>query len=177
MKHRLFRRAVLLLSGGVLALVLWAALLPHAFAAGLHAPPVQSLTTGHPSCSGRSCNGQDPYATGCAGQNWDSWKVVTSDPVRDNSTGEQVGWVQLWWSETCQTNWGRVVPLVGFNWASEWTGLSNKQMTPLSNIHPLSPQLYAPVLLACTQTSFQMSNEHLATGASGQFRRDWESCY
>lgn len=55
------------------------------------------------SCSGKGCNGQDPGATGCSG------KTVTVQEVkiRDNE-GRVVGWVELRWSELCQTNWSRV---------------------------------------------------------------------
>ncbi len=63
-------------------------------------------TAYHPlaSCSGSHCNGADAYSSGCAGNNTSYW-VVDSVPV----TWQRVnyGWVQLWYSGTCGTNWAR----------------------------------------------------------------------
>ena len=64
-----------------------------------------------PTCHGSGgpsgCDGKDPYLTGCAG-NGASYGVILSANVTD-SHGNYGGYVQLWWSKTCQTNWTRVV--------------------------------------------------------------------
>lgn len=57
--------------------------------------------------AGTGYNGTDPYGTMCAGQTWDSWWVVDSVPVILD--GVNYGWTQLWWSQTCGTNWARYV--------------------------------------------------------------------
>lgn len=72
----------------------------HASAATLH---VQM--TASPSCSGDGCDGFDPYATRCAGSGA-SYRVVDSVPVV-NIFFAKVGYVQLWYSDTCGTNWSR----------------------------------------------------------------------
>jgi hypothetical protein len=58
-------------------------------------------------------NGSDPYADGCAGGHA-SWYVVESASIYDD-VGSQVGYVQLWYSATCATNWTRVVPYSSVN--------------------------------------------------------------
>lgn len=55
------------------------------------------------SCEGKGCNGQDPGASGCSGRAG-SAEVVE---IRDRQ-GRVAGWVELRWSELCQTNWARV---------------------------------------------------------------------
>ena len=63
---------------------------------------------GSPPCADTLCNGLDPGVTGCA--------VRTGTPdrveVRDDR-GATVGWVELRWSELCQTNWSRLENLTG----------------------------------------------------------------
>lgn len=71
-------------------------------------PAMQPRAVDPPTCSKTGCNGLDPYNTYCAGQSWDSWWVVDSVPVY-NWQHARVGWLQLWWSKTCQTNWSRFV--------------------------------------------------------------------
>lgn len=72
-----------------------------------HAASVARLT---PTCSGTGCDGSDPYATGCAGP-LASYYVAASVPLNDSSGNANwsYGYVQIWWSITCQTNWGRIV--------------------------------------------------------------------
>lgn len=62
----------------------------------------QPLTT----CWESSCNGSDPYKVGCAGGSA-HWGVLLSAYIRDSSNNIQ-GYVQLWYSNTCDTNWARV---------------------------------------------------------------------
>jgi hypothetical protein len=67
------------------------------------------------TCSGTSCDGQDPYSTGCAGPGASYYVVETTSLIND-STGvasNSYGYVQLWWSNTCDTNWTRMVVNVG----------------------------------------------------------------
>jgi hypothetical protein len=60
-----------------------------------------------PTCFHHSCDFQNPYQARCAGQWWDSWWEIGYAPVHD-PWGRLGGWVELWWSETCQTNWAEV---------------------------------------------------------------------
>ncbi len=72
----------------------------------------------HVTCSGNNCNGLDPIATGCAG---DAITVTTTggadDAITVTTTGGTVsfrtGTIQLRYSPTCGTNWGRVLSSVG----------------------------------------------------------------
>jgi hypothetical protein len=75
---------------------------------GVRPPATLPRAVDPPTCSKTGCNGLDPYSTYCAGQSWDSWWVVDSVPV-SNWQHVRVGWLQLWWSRTCQTNWSRFV--------------------------------------------------------------------
>jgi hypothetical protein len=68
-----------------------------------------------PGCSGTGCDGRDAYTTDCAGQSWDSWWVLDVAYLTDPNTGYAFGYVQLWWSGTCGTNWARYVCLHGSN--------------------------------------------------------------
>ncbi len=60
----------------------------------------------HVTCSGNGCNGLDPISTGCA-----------LDAITVSITGGAVsfrtGTIQLRYSPTCGTNWGRVFSSVG----------------------------------------------------------------
>jgi hypothetical protein len=60
-----------------------------------------------PLCQAEKCNGLDPYKSWCAGQQWDSWYVVAS--AYAFVQGSAIGYVQLWYSKTCGTNWSRWV--------------------------------------------------------------------
>ena len=64
------------------------------------------------SCYRASCNNRDPYVTGCAGGGA-SWRVLDMRYIYHYATGANIGYVQLWWSDTCQTNWARVVSTSG----------------------------------------------------------------
>lgn len=64
------------------------------------------------SCSGYGCDGKDPYATGCAGAGA-SYRVIDMRYVY-NEYRSIVGYVQLWWSDTCKTNWARAVRTVSY---------------------------------------------------------------
>lgn len=60
------------------------------------------------TCSGTGCDHTDPYATVCAGSGA-SYYVVASTPIYKGSTNVQAGYIQLWYSNTCGTNWARIV--------------------------------------------------------------------
>lgn len=60
------------------------------------------------TCGGTGCDHTDPYATGCAGSGA-SYYVVASTPIYKGSTNVQAGYIQLWYSGTCGTNWARIV--------------------------------------------------------------------
>src|SRR6266566_2975920 len=60
----------------------------------------------HVTCSGNGCNGLDPISTGCAR---DAITVTTTG----GSVSFRTGTIQLRYSPTCGTNWGRVLSSVG----------------------------------------------------------------
>lgn len=70
-----------------------------------HAATIHVQMAASPTCSQDGCNGYDPYDTGCAG-NDASYRVVDSVPLYDWSRA-RVGYLQLWYSDTCRTNWAR----------------------------------------------------------------------
>lgn len=59
-------------------------------------------------CSGYNCDYQDPIAEGC---NQDAYTVGAS--TIDDAQGNQLGYVELRWSPSCQTNWARVTSTSG----------------------------------------------------------------
>ena len=60
----------------------------------------------HVTCSGNGCNGLDPVATGC---DLDAITVTTTGGTVSFRTGT----IQLRYSPTCGTNWGRVISTIG----------------------------------------------------------------
>src|SRR5436305_10452608 len=57
-----------------------------------------------PICSKTGCDHTDPYKTNCAGPGA-SYYVVASAPIIILYNKRRVGYVQLWYSNTCGTNW------------------------------------------------------------------------
>lgn len=53
-------------------------------------------------CTKEACNGQDPGTSGCSARSSTVEKVDAR-----NAAGQVVGWIDLRWSELCQTNWAR----------------------------------------------------------------------
>jgi hypothetical protein len=112
------------------------------------------------TCSGTSCYGTDPQATGCAA---DARTVAGPVPIKVN--GVQVAVVEQRWSNICKTNWSRVRTTDGkarYLWASitddktaEYQARSQSATTNF-----WSPQIYAPG--RCTW----------AAGAVGQYLND-----
>jgi hypothetical protein len=82
--------------------------------------PYQAATLSAVSCSGKGCDGKNPYSSGCAV----NYGVVAMNYIYDNQ-GRQVGYTQLWWSNTCQTNWARTVQ----TWNSSWTWIITAHVT------------------------------------------------
>jgi hypothetical protein len=63
------------------------------------------------TCSGTGCDDTNPYSNGCAGPGA-SYYVAETTPLINSSTGvasNSYGYIQLWWSNTCHTNWTRMV--------------------------------------------------------------------
>jgi len=83
------------------------------------------------ACSGSNCTGKDPYGEHC---NTGTYYVVQSVPLlASDGSGRSGGYLQLWWSDTCQTNWARVVVYGSTNafqiLASAWTPGTKEQST------------------------------------------------
>ena len=60
----------------------------------------------HVTCFGNGCNGLDPIATGCASD-------AITVPVDGGTVSFRTGTIELRYSPTCGTNWGRVTSSVG----------------------------------------------------------------
>ncbi len=60
----------------------------------------------HVTCSGTGCNGQDPYATGCASG---AYEITSAGRYLTDPYGDTNGSIiHLFWSPRCQTNWAVV---------------------------------------------------------------------
>lgn len=102
------------------------------------------------TCKGTGCNGSDPYSTGCAGTGA-SYYVAATTPLIKDSTGvrsNSYGYIQLWWSNTCSTNWTRmVVNVSGATGGEVVVSTSNgdcpSEISGAKGVY-LSCQLYAP---------------------------------
>src|SRR5438105_3130761 len=95
----LFSMALLVLLFGLTAIVAYAQV-----TARTH---TQTARNAQVTCSGNGCNGLNPQTTGCAAS---AYTVLTA--VFSNAS------VELRYSRTCQTNWGRVISRVGANFLS-----------------------------------------------------------
>jgi hypothetical protein len=99
------------------------------------------------NCSGTGCDGWDPYSSGCAYAN--AHLVQAAGSVITFSGGR----VELWYSNTCQTNWA-----LTYNQTGAFTGLllayalrqsdskhvGSTVVNVASNGIVISPMLYAP---------------------------------
>ncbi|MEV4709880.1 DUF2690 domain-containing protein [Micromonospora sp. NPDC049374] len=56
------------------------------------------------TCSGHGCDGTDPIDTGCSA----NARNATTYPKYIMQGSTTLAVVELRWSETCQTNWGRI---------------------------------------------------------------------
>ena len=97
----LFSTALLVSLFGMTAITGSSIASAHTHVQASHAHPTQ---LNHPqvTCSGNGCNGLNPVTTGCSA---DAYTVQTA--VFSNS------FVELRYSPTCGTNWGRVTSRVG----------------------------------------------------------------
>lgn len=158
-KGRVRLRAVLLIVG-VLACV--CGIVPgRALAASRHVARLQA-----PTCSQEQCNGTNPYATRCAGQGA-SYRVLDMAYLRDLRTGRTFGYVQLWFSATCQTNWARYVCLSDpttcptvFYTVQALSGAAEEA----SNIAGVTRQLYLP-----TTKAYAMAQLFIFDAVTGEF--------
>ena len=130
----------------------------------------------NPLCSGTGCNGSNPYTTLCAGQWWDSWGVLMTTPIKDNNN-RVGGYIQLWWSDTCQTNWTRLVAQQNppatridvFVYPPGGKGVGGLFCLANTCTSAVGWQLYLPTTPACSigTTSSEWSND-LYSGKVGQ---------
>ena len=99
MRLVLFSMALLVTLFGLTAIVAYAQVTTHA----------QAVQNSHVqvTCSGNGCNGLDPQPTGCSATAYTVRTVTFSD-----------AFVDLRYSRTCQTNWGRVRSRKGANFLS-----------------------------------------------------------
>jgi Protein of unknown function (DUF2690) len=100
----LFSTALLVSLLGVTAFMGLSLISAHTHAQASHTQTTQATQRNHPqvTCSGDGCDGLNPVVTGCAA---DAYTVQTA--VFSNSN------VELRYSPTCGTNWGRVTSKVG----------------------------------------------------------------
>lgn len=102
-------------------------------------------------CSGTGCNGQDPEVMGCAADAF----TMASAPIHDAYNNTNVGTVDIRYSPTCKTNWGRATMSLYTENVATWTvGVvlqdgSHLEFTLAARLHPGSvnwcDMLYAPV--------------------------------
>lgn len=153
---------------------------PHQNGTFIHlAQGARPLAVDPPTCLKGSCDDTDPYQTLCAGQNWDSWWVVTSNPIFYHH--QYMGDVQLWYSATCGTDWGGVEPAVPYvhpavnlllnDHTSAFYGTTTHYIAGT-----VGEQLYAPGMLAATESCFR-SLGHKVLGTTGQFPIPDPDCY
>lgn len=158
------RRMIWLLIG-VSGLLLLASI-PAVFATD--APAASAVQT---VCAITGCNGTDPYTTGCAGQDASYW-VVDSVPVLWQ--GQNAGWVQLWWSQTCGTNWARylcsrlcrLVSLVLLRCAPDGVRAAMPDLASLSETGRTA-QYYLPETRAAAALALQVNAQAYAQASTG----------
>ncbi len=93
----------------------------------------------HVTCIGNGCNGLDPETTGCAG---DAYTVRVPGGTASFDTGS----IELRYSPTCGTNWGRVLSSVGFTRLTVSIRRDDKlfYFAVRSGTRWWSPMVYAP---------------------------------
>jgi len=154
-----------------------ALLLAAGLIAGGPALPAQaaSVSSCAASPSHANCDGVLPGGACTTG----TYYVVDSSPLRYWQTGQtsySYGYIQLWWSNKCQTNWSRLVISVSGSWNVEpyvSTTAETLGSPPYSDVRPgayVSYMLYAPGVKACANgEAFNDANtaDYLAT--AGQY--------
>ena len=101
-----------------------------------------SSSSSSSSNSGYSLDGKDPNATGC-----------DRDAKTVASTSTSYGKVELRWSDSCQTNWTRVIPNRSSypTYAYLWRSSDGKQLSKSGYGTIWTPMLYASNIKACAQ--------------------------
>jgi hypothetical protein len=93
------------------------------------------------TCKGASCNGLDPFTTGCYVDAY----VASSGPINDAYTGKgQIGIVSLRWSPTCQAGYGQTFSMIGDAYsimARTWGGYGASAPMFASNAVVVTSQL------------------------------------
>lgn len=117
------------------------------------------------------------YGTGCAGSG--SWYVAASSPLTNNQ-GVRGGYVQLWYSNNCGTNWGRLVvqapsgaTVYSQSAGSETHRYGGNNLTDVwtSNLYflgdgtTISGQVYAPQNYACAYADYNSSAGYFSGSA------------
>jgi hypothetical protein len=153
------------------ALFLTAGLIASAPALPAQAASVSSCAA---SPSPANCDGVLPGGACTTG----TYYVVDSAPLI-NEAGQSsynYGYIQLWWSKNCQSNWARLVISVSGSWTAEAyvqtaTGSPGSEWKVYYNAGPgayVSPMLYAPGVKACAYgEAFNSTNDYQAS--TGQF--------
>jgi hypothetical protein len=127
------------------------------FIAGVPALPAQAASDS--SCaaspSHADCDGVLPGGACTTG----TYYVVDSAPLINEygRSSYSYGYIQLWWSKNCQTNWARLVVSLSGSWTAQpyvatQTGSPGDEYKDYYNVGPgayVSPMLYAPGVKAC----------------------------
>jgi hypothetical protein len=105
-----------------------------------------------------------------------TYYVVDSAPLINAVTRQSsysYGYIQLWWSKNCQSNWARLVISVSGSWSIQPQVFTQTGGNAYKNYDGgpgayVSPMLYAPGVNACTYgEAFNDSVTYLAT--AGQY--------
>jgi hypothetical protein len=107
------------------------------------------------SPSHANCDGVQPGGACTTG----TYYVVDTAPLTNDSgqSSNSYGYIQLWWSKNCQSNWARLVINLSGKWIAQpyvetQTGSPGYAYNDYYNVGPgayLSPMLYAPGVKAC----------------------------
>lgn len=121
------------------------------------APRVHPNSACSSNPSDDNCDGSPVPGSGCQSG---SYYVLNSLPLKNLATGQQsysYGYVQLWWSQTCQSNWGRVVinepgswDIFAQIWKQNYGGYSYYYQSVPGGGAVTSPLMYAPNQSVCT---------------------------
>jgi len=144
---------------------------------GAPALPAQaaSVSSCAASPSHANCDGVLPGGACTTG----TYYVVDTAPLINTVTGRSsnsYGYIQLWWSKNCQSNWARLVINVSGSWTAQpyvqtQTGSPGSAYKDYYNAGPgayVSPMLYAPGVKACADgEAFNSTGDYAAY--TGQF--------
>jgi len=155
----------------LLAQPLAAAALALSFAVAGPAGPASAASAA--ACASAPSHGNCDGALPGAGCTSGSHYVVDSSPLIDQSgqASWNYGYVQLWWSDVCQTNWSRIVINPGGPWhvaavVFRESGSPPEEYTDYDNRGPgayVSAMVYAPDTLACGEGSVVANGAEFAS--------------